>query len=91
MTPSPTPRHQTIVKNLLLIIDTFLHTHSSLGTLFFSPCDVVFSQKPPQVVVPDLVFVSKAHSAIVTEKNIQGFRTFLSRSCPRQRPPTTAG
>ena len=77
MTPSPTPRHQTIVKNLLRIIDTFLHAHSSLGTLFLSPCDVVFSQKPPQVVVPDLVYVSKEHSDIVTGKNIQGAPNLL--------------
>ena len=68
MTPSPTPRHQEISKNLLRIIDVFL-LDNPFGKIFPAPCDVVFSRDPLQVAEPDLVFVSKAHFSIVTEKN----------------------
>ena len=71
MTPSPTPRHQKISGNLFALIWTFLRSNP-LGEIFSAPCDVVFSQDPLQVAEPDLVFVSKAHASIVTEKNIQG-------------------
>ena len=76
MTPSPTPRHQRISRKLLLVIGKFLETHP-VGEVFDAPVDVVFSQKPPQVVVPDLVYVSKERSDIVTEKNIQGVPDLL--------------
>ena len=76
MTPSPTPRHQKISGNLFLSIGTFLRSNP-LGEVFAAPCDVVFSRTPLQVAEPDLVFVSKAHAFIVTEKNIQGVPDLL--------------
>ena len=72
MTPSPNPRHQEISMNLSRIFSSFLYLTPGRGKVFSAPIDVVFSQKPPQVVVPDLVFVSKERSSIVTGKNIQG-------------------
>lgn len=39
---------------------------------FAAPVDAVFSQDPPQVVEPDLFFVSKDRLSLTTEKNIQG-------------------
>ncbi|MCL4484899.1 MAG: Uma2 family endonuclease [Nitrospirae bacterium] len=71
MTPSPSPRHQEISRNLLRIIDVFL-LQKNLGKIFAAPCDVVFSKDPLQVVDPDLLFVSKEHLSIIGEKNIQG-------------------
>ncbi|MCL4461254.1 MAG: Uma2 family endonuclease [Nitrospirae bacterium] len=76
MTPSPNIRHQRISRKLLLVIGKFLETHP-LGEVFDAPCDVVFSQDPLQVAEPDLIFVSKAHAAIITEKNIQGVPDLL--------------
>ena len=76
MPPAPTPRHQEISKNLLRIIDVFL-LDNPFGKIFPAPCDVVFSQDPLQVAAPDLLFVSKAHLSIVTEKNIQGVPNLL--------------
>ena len=76
MTPSPNTRHQEISKNLLRIIDVFL-LDNPLGKVFSAPYDVVFSQDPLQVAEPDLVFVSKAHASIITEKNIQGVPDLL--------------
>jgi Uma2 family endonuclease len=38
--------------------------------VFAAPCDVILSDE--DIVEPDLLFISAARSAIVTEKNIQG-------------------
>ena len=72
MTPSPDTRHQEISWNLSRIISDYLYRNPGRGKAFSAPCDVVFSKDPPQVVEPDLVFVSKEHLSIITEKNIQG-------------------
>ena len=71
MTPAPNTRHQEISMNLSEIIRHFLRTNP-LGKVFAAPYDVVFSQEPPQVVEPDLVFVSKDRLSLITEKNLQG-------------------
>ena len=71
MTPSPRPRHQRISGNIFEIIRHFLRTNP-IGEVFAAPCDVVLSKEPPQVVEPDLVFVSKEHLSIIGEINIQG-------------------
>ena len=76
MTPAPSPRHQEISKNLLFEIEHFLRTNP-LGEIFAAPYDVVFSQEPPQVVVPDLVFVAAEHLSLITEKNLQGVPDLL--------------
>ena len=76
MTPSPVTRHQKISGNLFEIIRHFLRTNP-LGEIFAAPYDVVFSQKPPQVVVPDLVFVAAEHLSLITEKNLQGVPDLL--------------
>ena len=76
MTPSPVTRHQKISKNLLFEIERFLRTNP-LGEIFAAPVDVVFSQEPPQVVVPDLVFVAAEHLSLITEKNLQGVPDLL--------------
>jgi Uma2 family endonuclease len=47
-------------------------SNPGIGKAFSAPCDVVFSKDPPQVVEPDMVFVSKEYLSIITEKNIQG-------------------
>jgi len=76
MTPSPVTRHQKISGNLFEIIRHFLRTNP-LGEIFAAPYDVVFSQEPPQVVVPDLVFVAAEHLSLITEKNLQGVPDLL--------------
>ena len=71
MTPSPPPRHQRISGNIFGIIRHFLRTNP-IGEVFAAPCDVVLSKEPPQVVEPDLLFISKEHLSIIGEINIQG-------------------
>jgi Uma2 family endonuclease len=69
VTPSPVIRHQAISRNLTMLVASFLRDQP-LGSLFAAPCDVYLSRV--DVVVPDLVFVSVAGKAVITEKNIQG-------------------
>ena len=76
MTPAPVTRHQKISKNLLFEIERFLRTNP-LGEIFAAPVDMVFSREPPQVVVPDLVFVAAEHLSLITEKNLQGIPDLL--------------
>ena len=71
MTPAPDTRHQKISGRLFYMIYGFL-LKNPMGEVFDAPYDVVFSKDPLQVVEPDLVFVSKEHLSIITEKNIQG-------------------
>jgi Uma2 family endonuclease len=76
MTPSPNTRHQEISWNLSGFFWSFLKTRP-VGRSFSAPYDVVFSKDPPQVVEPDLVFVSKDRLSIITEQNIQGIPDLL--------------
>lgn len=69
VTPSPITRHQAISRNLTVLIGSFLRDHP-LGRLFHAPFDVYLSRF--DVVEPDLIFVSTASKAVVTEKNVQG-------------------
>jgi len=71
MTPTPNTRHQKISGRLFYMIYGFL-LKNPMGEIFDAPYDVVFSKDPLQVVEPDLLFVSKEHLSIITEKNIQG-------------------
>ncbi|MCL4485274.1 MAG: Uma2 family endonuclease [Nitrospirae bacterium] len=71
MTPAPNTRHQEISMNLSGIFWNFLRSNP-IGKIFVAPYDVIFSHSPLQYVEPDLVFVSKERSSIVTEQNIQG-------------------
>ncbi len=69
VTPSPITKHQRVSANLFRILDSFVHERR-LGSLFTAPLDVVFSEL--DVVEPDLLYIAKERSSIITEKNIQG-------------------
>jgi Uma2 family endonuclease len=69
VTPSPLLRHQVALANLLYYLIDFVKKHD-LGRVYPAPFDVVFSQY--NVVEPDLLYVSRARSSVVTEKNVQG-------------------
>ncbi|MHB1757425.1 MAG: Uma2 family endonuclease [Leptospirillum sp.] len=68
---NPDTKHQSVVGEFFVVIASYLK-QNRLGEIFVIPCDVIFSRAPLQYVVPDLVFVSNARAAIVTEQNIQG-------------------
>lgn len=69
MTPAPRTKHQRISGNLATAMISYAKQHK-LGMVFTAPCDVIFSDE--NIVQPDLLFVSAARAAIVTEDNIQG-------------------
>jgi len=69
MTPAPKAKHQTAALNLSLAIGGFVKNHG-LGLVFIAPFDLILSDE--NVVQPDLLFVSAARTAIVTEDNVQG-------------------
>jgi len=69
VTPSPLTLHQRVVTRLTICLGEFVASHH-LGEAFVAPFDVVFSEF--DVVEPDLLFISKARSGVLTHKNVQG-------------------
>ncbi len=69
VTASPITRHQRISLNLLYLMQSYLEAHP-IGELFSAPFDVVLSFT--DVVVPDLIYLSKSRAHLLTAKNLQG-------------------
>ena len=69
LSPAPNIRHQTISSNLLFILRKHVD-QQRLGRVFSAPLDVVFS--PTNTFQPDIIFVAKENSSIITDANIQG-------------------
>ncbi len=69
VTPAPKTKHQRVSGRVFIALSSFA-TARRLGEVFSAPCDVVLSDE--NVVQPDLLFVSTARAAIITEDNIQG-------------------
>jgi Uma2 family endonuclease len=69
VTPSPATRHQRISRNLLHLIQCYLDIHP-IGEVFSAPFDVLLSEW--DVVVPDLIYLSRERAHFLTPKNLQG-------------------
>lgn len=69
MTPAPRTKHQSISLNLASAMRSVAKQNRA-GLVFIAPCDVILSDE--NVVQPDVLFVSTARAANVTEDNIQG-------------------
>ena len=69
MTPSQVPRHQVLLGRLHFEIEYHLRQHPG-GRVFLSPLDVVFTKW--DVVEPDLLFIARSQTDIISDKNIQG-------------------
>ena len=61
--------HQKIVLRLGSALLTIAE-RESLGHVFVAPVDIVLSDF--DVVEPDIIYISKARAALMTEKNVQG-------------------
>ncbi len=72
--PSPTVNHQRISQRLEQIISQHVNKNQ-LGELLHAPIDVLFSEE--DAVIPDIIFIEKAQSSIIHEKNIQGTPTLI--------------
>jgi Uma2 family endonuclease len=69
VTPSPGRAHQEFVGNLFIVLKTFARTRE-LGDVFIAPFDVILEET--SVVVPDLLFVGRDRSGIVTDRGVRG-------------------
>jgi Uma2 family endonuclease len=69
VTASPFVRHQRISGRIYRPLSSWVEEHG-LGEVFYASVDVVLS--PHDVAVPDLFYIAKERTGIITEKNIQG-------------------
>jgi len=69
MTPAPIPYHQRISRKLERILEDFV-IENDLGEVLHAPCDVVLSET--DVVQPDIFFIAKDKTHIITETHING-------------------
>lgn len=69
VTPSPLKKHQRASQNINRFLDRWVEDHR-LGEVYTAPFDVVLSKN--NIVIPDLLFISKLRLHIATDKNIQG-------------------
>ncbi|MFQ6052250.1 MAG: Uma2 family endonuclease [Candidatus Hydrothermarchaeota archaeon] len=68
MVPSPNFEHQQISGNLEFLLRSFVQ-EKNLGTIIHAPLDVHLGE---DVVQPDILFISKARSKIITKEEILG-------------------
>jgi Uma2 family endonuclease len=73
VSPAPSPAHQSVVTELILMLGAYAKRHG--GRVFPSPIDVVFSQI--DAVQPDVVYVGPDRLSVVGPKNIQGAPSLL--------------
>lgn len=69
MVPSPFTPHQRVSFELSLQLGLHIK-RKDMGVIFCAPYDVVLSEVT--VVQPDIIYVSKENSKIITEENIKG-------------------
>jgi len=67
MTPSPSLRHQTVLTNLLWLLESHVRASGS-GRVLVAPLDVVLGQgEKRSVVQPDLLYISEARASLMTD------------------------
>jgi Uma2 family endonuclease len=66
MAPSPTLEHQTILRQVFLLVHRFVADHQ-LGEVWFAPLDIVIQQEPLRTRQPDLLFVSNERAGILRD------------------------
>lgn len=69
VSPAPTVRHQRISMRLSSRMHLFVEEHG-LGEVLAAPTDVLLSRH--DILQPDILFVSRERTPILTQKNVQG-------------------
>src|SRR5437773_7938132 len=69
VSPAPTPRHQSVIGNLFLIITPHVRA-SGRGQIFLSPFDCIMTNIT--VVEPDLVYVDEERRRLISERALEG-------------------
>jgi len=68
VSPSPTSRHQLVSQNLEFALGMWVRARG-LGRVWHAPLDLILADTV--VMQPDIVFVSKSRSAIVTTRGLE--------------------
>ena len=74
MAPAPNRFHQDISGNIYYLLRGYLETHP-IGKLYEAPFDVFFDEFNAHQ--PDIVFISKANYAILTDAGAEGAPDFI--------------
>src|SRR5690606_41768587 len=69
MSPAPTPRHQSVIRELAFAILNYLRENNNKGELLFAPCDV-FLDEQSNAVQPDIIFISEENKSIIRQDAI---------------------
>ena len=69
MAPSPHPRHQRILFNLVMLLSPFVTGNNAVGEALFAPVDVIFDRE--DVFQPDLIFISRDRLNIVSDRGLE--------------------
>jgi len=67
--PSPIPRHQWIVVNVVAAFHSWFRAHGG-GRVFVSPLDVLLEEH--SIVQPDVIVIRSDRAGVVGKKNVQG-------------------
>jgi len=72
MVPAPTTTHQMVSRNIEFLLHGFVRLHK-LGTVLYSPVDVVFGLgNGREIVQPDVLYISRERSGILYKEEIRG-------------------
>jgi len=69
MVPAPNTEHQSISRNIELIICNYVY-EKKLGEVYHAPIDVVMGES--NIVQPDILFITTENSGIIQKKGIFG-------------------
>lgn len=69
VTPSPSLRHQRVVRDLGLLLHQFVRAHQ-VGEVFLAPLDVLFAEG--DYMEPDIIFVRNDHRGYYSDRGIEG-------------------
>jgi Uma2 family endonuclease len=74
VTPAPSPKHQQVSRDLLVVLHHHVKAHW-LGEVLCSPIDCILSDTT--IVQPDIVFVETGRLSVVTPRGIEGPPTLV--------------
>src|SRR6266498_2782079 len=67
--PAPNTFHQSVQRNLLRILDTYV-LRNPIGTVLGAPCDVYLDDH--NVYQPDILYLTREHAARIQHEGIHG-------------------
>lgn len=74
VTPAPSPKHQQVSRNLLLLLHHHVKTHG-LGEVLYAPIDCILSDIT--IVQPDIVYLETGRLSTITSRGIEGAPTLV--------------